>query len=305
MKIIELSKLREIFIELLEDSRQSLKAMHVSDIDDIKFGTDNTDYPHDKIFSEYGEYNENITTLPNTAQVLVTPGIFTVDTGEVLNNPNCECYMEKIAFEFLGFEEQREAMRKLLEAFSASLKSKEISVYYDSELDTFHYNDGNTNGVKYTLITSADFPVISDTIKQSGFNRFQAYVNIDFTALIDLELSNNIQFKVDGENISYTKLTVSRNKVKKTFNTRTVESEGYAENQTRTVSFISMLKPSSTVMKKFKADIELSSDAQLNQSYSVTYDGNTYTMFMESGSISNDVNEPAILQVSLSTLKGV
>lgn len=295
MKLIEIEALKDIFLELLDDSKQLLLNAGLDEIEAIDYRT--------KMFTEYGFFDEAIAQKPITETNFITPGIFTIDGGEILNNPSYDCYVQEIAFEFLGFEHQRDSFRKLLEMFAGFIRGKTIIVYYDPETGVFHYNDGFTGGIKYNCLIETELPVLSETLQQSGYDRFQAYVNMTITVLLDIQLAAFSNFTVDGEAIPVIALEIKRKKVSKAFNIRTVEVESYAENQAITVVFSGIFKDSSLVCQKIKKGILESN--HLNEAFIVEYEGNSYKMFMENGDISITAGSPVSYVVGLSTLREV
>ena len=295
MKLIELEALKDIFLELLDNAKYTLLNAGLNEIDDIDYRS--------KMFTEYGVYDEAIQQLPNTSMNFQTPGLFVIDGGEILNNPTYDCYIQEIAFEFLGFEEQRESFRKLLEMFAGYIRGKTIEVYYDTTTGFFHYDDGFTGGIKYNCVIETELPVFSETIQQSGYDRFQAYINMTFTALIDIELTNNSLLSIDGENIPITSLTLTRSKSVKTFNTRTIETKAYAENQAITISLGGVLQRSSKVCQKIKDAIL--SERYLNEPFMLTFENHTYKMFLNNGELSIEAGAPIVYAATFSTLKEV
>lgn len=295
MKLIELEALKEIFLELLDNAKYTLLNAGLNEIDDIDYRS--------KMFTEYGVYDEEIQQLPSTSMNFQTPGLFVIDGGEVLNNPSYDCYTQEVAFEFLGFENQREAFRKLLEMFAGSIRGKTIQVYYDAITGKFHYNDGFTDGIKYNCIIETELPVLSETITQSGYDRFQAYINMDITVLVDIELGNDSMIQIDGEYVPVISLAIKRIKNKKIFNNRTIETRGYAENQAIVFAISGVLKGSSAVCQKIKKAI-LSSN-YLNEPFILNYEGYEYKMFLETGDIEVSAGSPVSYQAAFSSLKEV
>lgn len=301
MRIIDINTLRLLFLDLLEDSRYALNDLEVNE---VLFGDDGIGN-HNRIYTEYGYYNEAIETVPETEEKLITPGLFLYDNVDIINNPNYDSYNVQAAFEFLGFERQREALRKLLEKYADDIRGKYIDFYlYQGE---WYYDsvpeDIKTNGEKFTAIISVEMPVLGTTFSQSGFDRFEAYINLDFTVVKDLELDKGESLKIDGEVFPYSTLSISRQKVAKVFNIKTKESTGYAESQAIGITLEALMQSDSTVMEKIKRGI-LSSD-YLNESYTINYEGYTYKMYLSSGSISNSIGTIRTITASFSTLKEV
>lgn len=295
MKLIEINALKDIFLEMLDEAKYTLLNAGLNEIDDIDYRS--------KMFTEYGIYDESIKQVVNTETKFITPGLFVVDGGEILNNPNYDCYVQEIAFEFLGFEAQRDSFRKLLEMFAGYIRGKSITVYYDKNTGKFHYDDGYTSGVKYNCVIETELPVLSETLQQSGYDRFQAYINMTITVLVDIELANNINFTVDNEKVSIVSLNIKRNKLKKAFNVRTLETQSYAENQSITILFNGVLKGSSPVSQKIKNCILTSN--YLNEPFTIKYEGCTYTMFLEAGEIEVIAGSPITYTAQFTTLKEI
>lgn len=295
MKLIEINALKDIFLELLDESKYLLLNAGLNEIDDIDYRS--------KMFTEYGIYDESIKQVLNTETNFITPGLFVVDGGEILNNPNYDCYVQEVAFEFLGFEAQRESFRKLLEMFAGYIRGKSITIYYDTKTGVFHYNDGYTGGTKYNCVIETELPVLSETVQQSGYDRFQAYINMTITVLLDIELANDINFTVDGERVSIVSLNIKRNKLKKAFNVRTLETQSYAENQSISISFNGVLKGSSKASQKIKNSILTSS--YLNEPFNIVYEGCTYKMFLEGGELEIIAGSPITYTAQFTTLKEI
>lgn len=294
MKLIEAHVLRDFFLDKLDDAKYMLSNAGVYEVNDINY--------RDLMFLEYAFYNEAIYTVPNTEQEFKTPGIFAVDGGAIINNPNYECYAQDVAFEFLGFEEQRDAFRKLLEMFTSLVRGMSFNVWYNSVTGEFTFDDPRKKSwTKYSCAVDTELPVLSECVNQSGFERFQAYVNFTITVMVDIELTNDTPFIIDGEVIPVTSLAIVRKKIKKTFNVRTEEMQSYAENQELQISFVSVVKKSSPVYQKIKRNIQ--SRECLNDLFIIEYDGYSYRMYLENGSIMADTGTPKQVQCSFSILK--
>ena len=123
------------------------------------------------------------------------------------------------------------------------------------------------------------------------------------TVLLDIELANDINFTVDGEKISIVSLNIKRNKLKKSFNVRTLETKSYAENQTISISFNGVLKGSSPVSQKIKNSILTSS--YLNEPFNIVYDNCSYTMFLEGGELEVISGSPITYTAQFTTLKEI
>ena len=300
MRIIDIASLRKLFLEYLDDAKMNLSNENFHDVDAIKFGTDANDDFHDKIFLEQGFYDEAVVQVPETEEELITPGMFCYDGADMLNNPNYEAYNVMVAFEFLGFEKQRESFRRLLERYAVELRGKTLQISYkDGE---FKWGDELDNtGEVYDAIISVQYPVLSETVYQSGYDRFQAYINLDLTVLRNIQLANDTDFTIDGETIAYTDLDILRKKITKAFPVRTLDTKSYAENQSISFVVSGVVNTSTTIGQKIKNAILSSS--YLNTSFQLAYDGNTYTMFMSDGSLSIKPGESILFTATFESLK--
>lgn len=303
MRIIGIDKLRELFLDILDNSRYALEQDNENAVKDLKFGTNPDANYYDRIFTEYGLYNEEIIQTPADEE-LITPGIFTFDGADIVNNPSYDCYNEMVAFEFLGFESQREALRLLLEKFAGDIRGKTFNAWYDDHFDVLYYGDNIPEDTSklypLTCIISTDMPVLSDTFQQSGYDRFQAYINIDFTVLYDIDYNDDSSFKIDGEILPVSGLEISRTKTMKAFNVRNLETQSYGENQAITIAISGLFKNSSEVCNKIKRGIL--SNEYLNESYEIEYSGYKYKMFLNNGSINAVPGTSTTFSAAFSTL---
>lgn len=326
MNFIPASVLANISFTLLDDTKKNLIDMGFVDVDGID--TSNR-------FLEWAQYNEEINTLPITAQEYKTPSLFSVDGGDVINNPDYDIYYEEVALEFLGFEAQRQIFRRLLESYVNYIRGKKITVYYSPYKDMYVYNKVNLNTgreiqryeftyegndlfdgqnvgdyesddnicQKITLVMTTDYPNISETFNQSGFERFQAYVNFEYTVMSGITLSDDISFIVDGQKIPYTTLDINRVKTVEAYNVKTDELKHYAQNQSLNITFSGLLNTNNSTIRKIKEDILHSS--YLNREYNIEIDGVAYSMLLKSGSISAKINEVATFSCELITRQEV
>lgn len=296
LKLLEAHVLRDFFLEQLDNAKYDLSNSGVYEVNDINY--------RDLMFLEYGFYNEAIYTVPNTEQEFQTPGIFTIDGGEIINNPQYNCYLQDVAFEFLGFEAQREPFRKLLEAFASRIRGMNFNIWYNPTTGEFIYDDPESNEwIKYICVCDTELPVFGESVNQSGFERFPSYINFSVSVMDDIELSNDSYLDIDGDVIPVTALVIHRKKTRKPFNVRTEETQSYAESQDFILSFNCVIKTSSEACKKMKRGIL--SKNYLNEKYVIKYDGYTYNMFLEDGKINAVVGAPKELEVSFAILKEV
>lgn len=299
MKIIDNNTLRTIFLDMLDDAKYNLIQENHNEVSAIHFGTGDT---RDHIFLEYGYYNEAIAQVPNTEEELITPGIFAYDGADIVNNPNYDCYNVMVALEFLGFESQRDAMRLLLERYATDLRGKSIDVYEKDGVYTWGDN-ADTTGNKYTCLISTEMPVLSETIEQSGYERFQAYINLDFTVLAGIIVANEDELTIDGETLSLTSFIISRDKSIKQYNVKSLERASYAESQTITFSISGMYNANKEASKKIKKAI-LTKD-YMNTPFELAYAGYTYRMYMQKGEMNVSPNSPVTFTAIFSTLKEI
>lgn len=302
MKMLDVYTMRSMLLDYLEDTRYKLSNNGYLEVNDIHFGSDTDE--HDHIYTEYGYYNEAIQNVPDTEETLITPGIFAYDGADIINNPDYECYNAQVAFEFLAFEKQRSAMRLLLESYVNDIKGKVVTLYYYN--DTWYYgedvsDDIKNNSTPITAYISTEMPVLNNTISQSGYDRFQAYVNIDITILGNLVMPTDTSVSIDGENIIVSDMEINRIKTKKAYNVKSLEIKSYAEDQTITITIAGLLRSNDAFSTKLKSAI-LDSN-QLNTSFVISYDGHTYTMFLDSGTLKLAYGSTISYQASFSLLK--
>lgn len=302
MKMLDVYTMRSMLLEYLEDTRYKLSNNGHLEVNDIHFGSDTDE--HDHIYTEYGYYNEAIQNVPDTEETLITPGIFAYDGADIINNPDYECYNAQVALEFLAFEKQRSAMRLLLESYVNDIKGKVVTLYYYN--DTWYYgedvsDDVKNNSTHITAYISTEMPVLNNTISQSGYDRFQAYVNIDITILGNLLMPTDTSVSIDGENIIVSDMEISRIKTKKAYNVKSLEIKSYAEDQTISITIAGLLRSNDAFSTKLKSAI-LDSD-KLNTSFVISYDGHTYTMFLDSGTLKLAYGSTISYQASFSLLK--
>ena len=303
MRIIGIDQLRKLFLSFLDEAKYEIYTEGEPEVNDILFGHDKNAQYHEKIYTEYGFYNEAIEQVPDIESELVTPGIFAYDGSEIINNQSYECYSELVAFEFLGFEKQRKMFRKLLERMATDIRGKTFTAYYDEERDILHYDDGVEEGTLLTFIISTDMPELSDTIQQSGYDRFSAYINMDITVIKDIVISDSDSFVIDGEIFPLSVAKISRQKNIKICNVRTKETESYAESQSLTIAISGLLNGSSELCKKLKRGIL--DPNYLNESYVVSYGGYTYKMLLTNGEIEVKPSDIINVTAAFTTIKEV
>ena len=302
MRIIDRHELKKLFLGFLLEAKYELEADDL-DVSDIHFGKDPAYDNTECVFDEYQFYNEYIDQVNDLEEYLITPAIFAYDGADIINNPSYDCYSELVAFEFLGFEKQREAFRKLLEKFVTNIRGKTFIAYYDPNENKLHYDDGITVGDEITCIISVEMPELSDTISQSGYDRFQAYVNMDITVLSGIEYSNVSDFTIDNNTLPITTIKISRQKSTKAFNNRTEETLYYAENQTLVISIAGMLNKNSDICKKIEDSI-LDSD-KLNNEFNINYKGHHYSMILSNGELDIVPGDTVSFNATFTTMKNL
>lgn len=307
MRIIDINTLRKIFLELLDEAKYNVSLEGFGEAEDVRFGEDpDSDY-HEKIFTEYGIYNESIAQAPNNISGYITPGMFAYDGAEIINNPSFDAYNVMVAFEFLAFEEQREIFRKILEKLASNIRGKSFTIY-ELGPDEYVYDFTGNNIPEaykktYTAVIATEMPVLGETVQQSGYDRFSAYINMDLTVLsTDIELALAKDVTIDGKSMSLNSVIFQREKSTKAFNVRTKETQSYAENQTINISINGILR-GDDVSKKIENNI-LGSDF-LNEKFTIRFRGHTYEMFLKSGQIELTPNSPLNFTAVFSTRKEV
>lgn len=307
MRIVDINTLKNMFLELLDEAKYSLEQEGYRELSDVKFGSDSNANYHDKIFSEYGYYDEAISQVPNTEEVLITPGLFAYDGAEIINNPSFDAYNILVAFEFLAFEKQRESFKRLLERLASDIRGKTFTLY-ELGPDNYEYDINNVKVPSkyeraYTVVISTEMPVMGDTTTQSGYDRFPAYINMDITVLTsDIELAIANDILIDGKSMAINSAVFQRDKSTKAFNVRTKETESYAENQAINISINGLLR-GDDVSKKIERNI-LGSDS-LNEKFEISFRGYTYQMFLKTGNIELVPNNPLSFTAAFSTRKEV
>jgi hypothetical protein len=255
---------------------------------------------HDRIFLEAAFYDEAIKQVPNTEEELIIPGLFIYDGADIINDPTYDAYQISMGLEILPFEGQRIDVRRLLERFAVILRGKQLEISYKDNNFTWGDNVDNTGEV-YNCIISVEMPQLGPTESQSGYDRFMAYINFDILVLGNITINNTISVSIDNEVIPLTGINIERNKSIKTMNIRSKEAKSYAENQTLSFSIEGLFNRNSEACKKIQKCILESN--YLNEPFNFEYDGYSYTMYLQKGTINIQPNVPTTFTAIFSLLQ--
>lgn len=161
--------------------------------------TEAEDYIEFKVFFDSGEFDFAVEAqAPGEGPGFhKTPVLLSLVSGDYENEKGPQIFQTNFRIEILGFEKDKENLRKILEIYS-SLNQGGIKKNTENEVLT-------------TSVT--DFPVFSEIMQYRGFERVSIYMRWILTFIYSGQLSNEVEVSIDDDNIDLLSFNIKRLRV--------------------------------------------------------------------------------------------
>lgn len=162
--------------------------------------TDPKDSMEFKVFFDFGNFDTTVNAqAPGEGQgFLITPVLLSLVNGDYSTQKGPQVYSLSFRIEALGFEKDKDNLQKIFEVYSA-LNHGQIVNEEDSIYNTM-------------VTTFCDFPVKTEPIPYKGFNRISIFLTLNINFIYNGQLTNEITYTLDGDNIEPLSFTISRNR---------------------------------------------------------------------------------------------